>query len=336
MKKKILVTGAEGFIASHLVEALLKKNFYVKATCLYNSFDNLGWLKSINNNLKKNLEIIKLDIRDPHLINRISLDCNYIFHLAALVGIPYSYVSPHSYVETNIIGTLNLLESCRQKGSKVKLFVHTSTSEIYGNSPKQPLDENVSVQAYSPYSATKIGADQLALSYQRSFDLPITVIRPFNTFGPRQSLRAIIPTIITQAIQNKVIKIGSTKPTRDFTFVDDTIEGFLSVLKTDQNKINGEIINLGTGYEISIKEVINIISKKIKKKIKIKNEKIRMRPKTSEVFRLCSDNNKSLKLLNWSPKFKGRKGLEIAIGKTIKWYLKRENIELFKHNNYIL
>jgi len=336
MKKKILVTGAEGFIASHLVEALLKKNFHVKATCLYNSFDNLGWLKSIDDGYKKNLEIIKLDIRDPHLINRISIDCDYIFHLAALVGIPYSYVSPHSYVETNIIGTLNLLESCRQKGSKVKLFIHTSTSEIYGNSLKQPLNENFTVQAYSPYSATKIGADQLALSYQRSFSVPITVIRPFNTFGPRQSLRAILPTIITQAIHNNIIRVGSTKPTRDFTFIDDTISGFLSVLKTKRKKINGEIINLGTGYEISIKEVIKIVAKKMQKKIIVQNEKIRLRPNSSEVLRLCSDNRKSLKLLNWSPTFKGRKGLEIAIEKTIDWYSKRENIELFKHSNYVV
>lgn len=332
-KTKVLVTGADGFIGSHLVEKLLKLGFYVKATSMYNAFNSNGWLDEIKNKNRK-LSIKNIDLADPNITDQLVKDCDYVLHLAALVGIPYSYISPNSYVTNNIVVTLNLLQSAYKH--KIKKFIHTSTSEIYGNSLKQPISENFNPQAFSPYSATKIASDQLAMSFYRSYDLPVTIIRPFNTFGPRQSLRAVIPTIILQMLKNpKNIKIGLTSPTRDFTFVDDSVEGFIKALLT-KKKVSGEIINLGTGSEISVNALIQIISKKISHETIIKTDNKRLRPKKSEVYRLKSNNKKAKKLLNWEPQYKGKKNFLIALDKTIEWYSNKNHLKLFKEKDYVI
>ena len=263
--KKIFVTGADGFIGSHLVEKLVSKGYNVKALSIYNSFNSWGWLESLPNKILKEVEIVSGDIRDEDLINKLTKDVEKIFHLAALIGIPYSYTAPRSYIDTNVIGTLNVLNAAIKNQTKV---IHTSTSEVYGTPQKIPINEKHRLFAQSPYAASKISSDQLALSYFSSFNLPVCVIRPFNTFGPRQSLRAIIPTIITQMLNDKAkeIKLGNTHTTRDFSYISDTVDGFFKTF--NKNKIFGEVINLGTGKEISITSIVKIVgelTKKIKK-----------------------------------------------------------------------
>jgi len=280
-KKRILVTGAGGFIGSNLVETLIKRNFKVTALVQYSVDNNYGWLDSIkikNNNPK----IITGDICDSIFVDKICRNIDYIIHLAALISIPYSYRSPLSYINTNILGTTNLLEGCRKY--KIKHFIHTSTSEVYGSAKYAPIDENHPLNAQSPYAASKIASDQICLSFQKSFNLPITIIRPFNTFGPRQSLRAVIPTILYQASINNTIELGNLDATRDFTFVDDTVNGFICAL--NKKKTIGEVINLGTGYEISIRDIVKLTSKILNKKLIIKKKTERFRPKKSEVKRL--------------------------------------------------
>ncbi len=327
---KILVTGSEGFIGSHLTEKLLKLGYDVKAFILYNSFNSVGWLKDIKPKYKKKIEYFFGDIRDPLVVSEAIKDCDTIFHLASLIGIPYSYVAPQSYIQTNINGTLNLLNSIKEK--KIK-FVHTSTSEVYGSAQYQPIDESHPLNAQSPYAASKISADQLVLAYCKSFDIPSIIIRPFNTFGPRQSFRAVIPTIISQCLTNsKEINLGSLSPKRDFTYIKDTIDGFIAGFNS--NITNAETYNLGTGTEISIDEISKILIKKINPKLKINNDNYRIRPKNSEVMRLISDNQKAKKELNWKPKYINAK-LNNAFDETIRWY-KNNLLVNTSYSDYII
>lgn len=328
--KKILVTGADGFIGSHLVEKLILKGFSVKAFVYYNSFGNWGWLDKINKKILKEIEIIPGDIRDSNIVNSAVSGCDLVYNLAALIGIPYSYLAPSSYLETNIQGTLNILESAKRRNTKI---IQTSTSEVYGTPIKLPIKETHRLYAQSPYAATKIAADQLAISFYNSFNLPVSIIRPFNTYGPRQSLRAVIPTIISQMLNDKIekIQLGNIYTTRDFNYIDDTVNGFIAAAKN--NKIIGETINLGNSFEISVKEVVNKISKITKIKKKIDSEKKRIRPKKSEVDRLCASNIKAKKILNWKPKYEGIRGFEKGLKLTIEWFKKETINEKSKNYN---
>lgn len=331
IKNKILVTGADGFIGSHLVEALVKKGFKVKAFTFYNSFNSWGWIDSFDKSITKELEIISGDIRDYDSIKKASKNCDYIFHLAALVGIPYSYYAPETYIDTNIKGTLNILRASKERND-LKV-IHTSTSEIYGTPKFLPITENHPASAQSPYAASKVGADHLAYSFYSSYNLPVSIIRPFNTFGPRQSLRAVIPTIISQVLgNNKTIKLGNTYSTRNFNFISDTVNGFISTI--GKKKIFGEVINIGSNYDISIKDTAGEILKLMKKKVSITEENFRKRPKKSEVEVLKASGLKAKKLLNWSPKFKGKTGFLKALERTIKWYSIVDNRKKFKNNIY--
>jgi NAD dependent epimerase/dehydratase len=329
--KKILITGASGFIGSHLTEKLVNLGHTVRVIVPYNVENSWGWLDYLDAKIKKNLEVISGDICDQDLINKSVKDVDVVFHLAALISIPYSYISPRSYVSVNITGTLNLLEAARTHS--VELIVNTSTSEVYGSSQYSPIDELHPLNAQSPYAASKIAADQLCLSYNKSFNLPVTIIRPFNTFGPRQSLRAAIPTMITQVIINKKeINLGNLISKRDFSYVDDTVMGFVSCLSN--KKCIGEVINLGSGYDFSMQEVLLIIEDILNKKLKVNVDQNRIRPEKSEVNHLLSNNTKAKKLLNWEPQFKGKKGFEEGIRKTIEWFGKKENLSLYKSNIY--
>tara|TARA_Y100000590_G_C15631356_1_gene981312 strand:- start:278 stop:1276 length:999 start_codon:yes stop_codon:yes gene_type:complete len=328
MKKKILVTGSEGFIGSHLVEKLLKKKYKVKAFVQYNSFNSIGWLQNIERKYIKYLDIHFGDIRDQKNVDLAVNSCEKIYNLAALIGIPYSYQSTQSYIDTNITGTHNLLQASLK--FNIKRFIQTSTSEVYGIPKEIPITEKNILNAQSPYAASKIAADQIALSFHKSFDCPVVIIRPFNTFGPRQSLRAIIPTIISQ-VQNhnqKVIKLGNIHTKRDFNFVDDIIDGF--VLALNKKNIIGEVINLGTGYEYTIKDIVKIVEKILNKKIKIKIDKTRIRPKASEVQRLIASNKKAKNLLDWQPKYSKGKKFEEAIKKTMDWFLSNKDRYYFQ------
>lgn len=331
MKKKILVTGGAGFIGSHLVEKLVLQGYSVKTIVPYNINNSWGWIDSFSSKIKKNVEVVSGDICDQNFILDETKKIDIIFHLAALISIPYSYKSPQSYVSTNISGTLNMLEAARE--NNVELFVQTSTSEVYGSSQFTPITEKHPLVAQSPYAATKIASDQLALSYYNSFELPVLILRPFNTFGPRQSLRAAIPTIITQLVSNKnKIKLGSLKPRRDFTYVSDTVDGYISAI--GNKRCLGETINLGTGKDFSIGETVKNIENILRTKAEIVTDSKRIRPKKSEVNRLISSNLKAKKLINWSPKFKGAKGFKEGLKKTIEWFSKEENLKLYKANLY--
>ena len=327
--KSILITGSEGFIGSHLTEYLLQKQYRVTALVYYNSFESKGWLNNIDKKLFKKLKIVYGDVRDKSYLIKITKKYDAIIHLGALIAIPYSYIAPDSYVQTNILGTVNILEAA--KINKVKKVIITSTSEIYGRSKKFPIKEYYPVDPRSPYSATKISADQIALSYFYSYNLPVTIIRPFNTIGPRQSQRAVIPTILNQFIDNKkVLKLGNLDTKRNFNSVFDIVRGFELSLKTKKN-ISGQIINLGSSFEIKIKDIVNLVSKIEKKKLLIFSEKKRIRPNNSEVLRLTACNKKAKKLLNWSPKVKNLKQFEIFLRHTIKWF--RENRSLYSKNS---
>ena len=329
--KKVLVTGGAGFIGSHLVEKLVTLGYNVKTIVPYNINNSWGWIDSLPQNIKKNVEVVAGDICDQNFISEESKKVNIIFHLAALISIPYSYKSPQSYVSTNVTGTLNMLEAARE--NNVELFVQTSTSEVYGSSQFIPITEKHPLHAQSPYAATKIASDQLALSYYNSFELPVLILRPFNTFGPRQSLRAAIPTIITQLLsKNNKIKLGSLTPRRDFTYVSDTVDGFISAI--GNKKCLGETVNLGTGKDFSIGQTVKNIENILNKKADIITDNKRIRPKKSEVNRLISSNLKAKKLLNWSPKYKGSDGFKEGLKKTIKWFRKEENVKLYKANLY--
>jgi len=329
--KNILITGADGFIGSHLVEELSKHKCNITAMSLYNSFNTWGWLEDIDTNIVNNIEVISGDIRDYKFVNKAVKKSDIIFHLASLIAIPYSYHSPNSYLQTNVQGTLNVLESALD--ANIEKIIHTSTSEVYGDTKILPISEETPIISKSPYSATKIAADQLAYSYFSSFNLPVSIIRPFNTYGPRQSNRAIIPTIITQMLSgNKKIKLGSLYPTRDFSYIADTVNGFIHVGKS--SKSLGEVINIGSGFEISIKDLCELIREIIDTDTKIISDKSRIRPKSGEVYRLKADNKKAKKLLNWSPYYSGKKGLKKGLIETIEWFSKPENIDRYKTNLY--
>lgn len=329
---KILVTGADGFIGSHLVEQLVESGYAVKAFVQYNAFNSWGWLDKIPEPIKKEIEVFSGDIRDPFGVKTAMTSCQAVMHLAALIGIPYSYHSPENYLETNVKGTLNIVQAARELG--VEKVIHTSTSEVYGTARYVPIDEAHPLQPQSPYSATKIAADQLAMSYYNAFNLPLTIIRPFNTYGPRQSLRAVIPTVITQLLNNaEEILLGDLTPTRDFTYVTDTAKAFICALSA--KGIEGEIINLGVNYDISIGHLCDLICELMNKKIKVLLDAQRIRPEKSEVMRLCSDNTKAKALLNWQPTHAANiEGLRIGLAKTIEWFSNPDNNKDLKSGIY--
>lgn len=332
-KGKILVTGADGFIGSHVVEKLVGAGFSVRALSYYNSFNSYGWLDTVEAKVLDSVEIVASDVRDPFAMKDLVQGCDVILHLAALIAIPYSYVAPQSYVETNITGTLNLLEAAKAEG--IEHFVHTSTSEVYGTALQVPITEEHPLQPQSPYSASKIAADCMALSYYNSFDLPVTVIRPFNTYGPRQSTRAVIPTIITQILSGQTdIHLGALHPTRDFNYVEDTAEGFVAFAQ--KTSAIGQSINVGTGHEISIQDTALLIAEIIGKEINITSDEQRLRPEKSEVERLLADNSKAQEVLGWTPQYGGEEGLRRGLEKTIEWFAKPENLALYKSGEYTL
>lgn len=325
--EKVLVTGADGFIGSHLTEELVKKGYKVKAFVYYNSFNTWGWLDTLPKSIMENVEIFQGDIRDPNGVREAMLDVEAVFHLAALIAIPFSYYSPDTYVDTNIKGTLNVLQAARMSDNKRVLV--TSTSEVYGTAQYVPIDEKHPFQGQSPYSATKIGADRLAESFYRSFNLPVTIVRPFNTYGPRQSARAVIPTIITQLLSGKEeIKLGSLTPTRDFNYVKDTAYGFIEMYLSD--KTIGQEINIATEKEISIGELAKELIKQINPNAKIICDEKRLRPEKSEVNRLLGSNKKIQELTNWKPKYTFEQGLS----HTIEFF--RENLDKYKADIYNL
>jgi len=320
--KTIFITGADGFIGSHLTEALVKKNYKVKALVQYNSYNSWGWLDTLDSHILKNAEIFSGDIRDQFFLEKIIKSCDIVINLAALISIPYSYLSPSAYVATNVMGTLNILQACLK--NELEKIIQVSTSEVYGKIQTVPIRENHPLQALSPYAATKIASDQLALSFYHTFKLPVIVLRPFNTYGPRQSARAVIPTVITQILKNNnSIKLGSTYPTRDFNYVDDIIDGFVCAIKS--KKAVGEVINLGSNYEISILNTVKLISKLMNKDVKISVDSKRVRPTTGEVDRLYSSNSKAKRLLNWKPNYTGFNGFKKGLIKTINWFEDKKN-----------
>jgi NAD dependent epimerase/dehydratase len=323
--KKILVTGADGFIGSHLTESLLQLGAEVKALSQYNSFNNWGWLETIDG--LNEIEVLTGDIRDPHYCKAITKGVDVIFHLAALIAIPYSYIAPDSYVDTNIKGTLNICQAAHENGCES--VIHTSTSEVYGTAQYVPIDEKHPLQPQSPYSASKIGADAMAMSFYNTFGLPVTIVRPFNTYGPRQSARAVIPTIITQiANGEKEIKLGDLSPTRDFNYVLDTCRGFLELAQCE-NAI-GQTVNIGSNYEVSIKDTLNLIKKIMDSDVEFITDEQRLRPEKSEVFRLWCDNSKIKELIGFEPKY----SLEEGLKETIHWFTVKENLKLYKDNLY--
>lgn len=331
MSQKVLVTGSEGFIGSHLVEELIEQGYAVKAFVLYNSFNSWGWLDTLPKEILSQIEIVTGDVRDPFGVKNAMQGCDAVLHLAALIAIPYSYHSPSTYIETNVQGTLNIVQAAKELNlSKV---IHTSTSEVYGTAQFVPITEEHPLQGQSPYSASKIGADCIAMSYYTSFETPVTTIRPFNTYGPRQSARAILPTIITQLADGcSELKLGDLTPTRDFNFVKDTAQGFVAALQSDG--IAGETINLASNYEISMQDVVNTIVELMGSKAQVVTDEARLRPKNSEVFRLWGDNNKAKKLLNWQPAFGGLEGFRKGIQNTIDWFSNSENRKNYKSDIY--
>jgi NAD dependent epimerase/dehydratase len=325
--KKVLVTGADGFIGSHLVQALLNEGCSVKAFCYYNSFNSWGWMDTFPKEELNRIEVFTGDIRDPNGVKTAMKDIEIVFHLAALIAIPYSYHSPDSYVDTNIRGTLNILQAARDL--KTERVLVTSTSEIYGTAQYIPIDEKHPKQPQSPYSATKIGADCMADSFYRSFNLPVTIVRPFNTFGPRQSARAVIPTIITQLLKGmNEIELGDLFPTRDLLYVADTVRGFIEIAKSDS--LNGHEINIATASEISIGDLAAEIIRQINPNATIKKDQQRMRPEKSEVYRLFGDNKKLLEHTNWKQQFNLQQGLH----ETIQWFRDSRNLEKYKAEIY--
>lgn len=331
MVKRVLVTGADGFIGSHLTEALVRCGYNVVAFVQYNSFNSWGWLDRCDADVRGKFEVIAGDIRDAFGVAAAIKGCDAVFHLAALIAIPFSYRSPSSYVDTNITGTLNVLHAAQQ--FNLSRVIHTSTSEVYGTAKYVPIDEGHPLQAQSPYSASKIGADALATSFFLSFDCPVTIVRPFNTFGPRQSARAVIPTIITQLIAGKTeLALGDLRPTRDFNFVHDIAAGFIAAAEFDRAK--GEVVNLGTGFEISIGDTAHLIAELMNMKISIAREDARLRPETSEVFRLLAKNDKAKNLLGWSPKHTGADGLRHGLKKTITWFMSSDNRAGYKSDMF--
>ena len=328
---KILVTGADGFIGSHLVETLVAQGHDVRAFVLYNSFNSWGWLDRLPATVKKQLDVFSGDIRDSNGVRVAMTGCDVVLHLAALIAIPYSYHSPDTYVDTNIKGTLNVLQAARDLG--VRRVIHTSTSEVYGTARFVPITEEHPLQGQSPYSASKIAADQLAYSYYASFGLPVVIARPFNTYGPRQSARAVIPTIITQiANGERKIRLGAVSPTRDFNYVKDTVAGFISAMNSQAGL--GEVVNFGSNFEISIGDTAGLIAEVMGKSIEIVTDEARLRPEKSEVERLWADNKKAASLFGWAPAYAGRDGFKRGIAETVEWFLDPNNLGSYKADRY--
>jgi NAD dependent epimerase/dehydratase len=331
LKKKVLVTGADGFIGSHLTEALVRSGYDVRAFVMYNSFNSWGWLDRCGADVKGRFEVFAGDIRDPHGVRTAMKDCDAVLHLAALIAIPYSYHSPDTYVDTNIKGTLNVVQAARDLGTAK--VVHTSTSEVYGTARFVPITEDHPLQGQSPYSASKIGADQIAMSFYNSFGTPVSIIRPFNTYGPRQSARAVIPTIITQIANGKrEIKLGAIHPTRDFNFVADTVSGFIAALESDGGL--GEVINLGSNFEISVGDTALAIAREMNVEIKILSDEQRLRPEKSEVERLWASNAKARQLLGWQPNYGGLDGFQRGLAETVAWFAEFESLSSYKAEQY--
>jgi dTDP-glucose 4,6-dehydratase len=331
--KKVLVTGSDGYIGSHLVEGLVAKGYDVRAFVLYNSFNSWGWLDTIPQETKDKIDVVMGDVRDYHFVKHAMQGCDAVLHLAALIAIPYSYHAPQSYVETNVTGTLNIVQAARELGAKK--VIHTSTSEVYGTAQFVPITEDHPLHGQSPYSASKIGADQMAISYHRSFETPVAIIRPFNTYGPRQSARAVIPTIITQiAAGQKDIKLGALSPTRDFSYVDDTVSGFIAALENDD--IIGEVTNIGSGFEISIGDTVNMIADNMNADINIICDEDRLRPEASEVNRLFASIDKAREKMNWQPEYGGLEGFRKGIEKTVEWFSNPKNLKHYKVGGYTI
>lgn len=328
---KILITGADGFIGSHLVETLVRQGYKVRAFVLYNSFGSWGWLDQCGIDIKNQFEVFVGDIRDPYGVKSAMRGCDVVLHLASLIAIPYSYHSPETYVDTNIKGTLNVLQAARELG--IQRIIHTSTSEVYGTAKFVPISEDHPIQGQSPYSATKIAADQLAYSFFASFNLPVVIARPFNTYGPRQSARAVIPTIITQIASGKSqIKLGAISPTRDFNYIEDTVSGFIAAMNSEKGL--GEVINFGSNFEISIGDTAKLIAEVMNAKIEIITDQDRLRPENSEVERLWADNKKARQLFGWIPNYSGRDGFKRGITSTVEWFMNRKNLSNFKVDIY--
>lgn len=323
--KKVLVTGADGFIGSHLAEALVHAGADVRALVQYNSFNSWGWLDQTT--LADDMEIISGDIRDPFLCQTICKNIDTVFHLAALIAIPYSYIAPGSYVDTNVTGTMNMVQAARDQN--VRRFMHTSTSETYGTAQYVPIDEQHPMQPQSPYSASKIGADAMAMSYFLAFETPVTIARPFNTYGPRQSARAVIPTIIGQIAAGQTqIQLGDTSPTRDFNYVADTCQGMMALMVTDQTI--GETVNISSNYEISVQDTLDLIKRLMDSDVEFVQDAQRLRPKDSEVFRLWGDNRKLIELTGYTP----TTSLENGLQQTIDWFVQPQNLKAYKTGHY--
>jgi NAD dependent epimerase/dehydratase len=329
--KRVLVTGADGFIGSHLTEALVRAGVTVRAFVFYNAFNSWGWLDSLDRNIRDNLDVIAGDIRDQGGVRSALQDCDVVLHLTALISIPFSYHSPEAFMDTNAKGTLNVLEAARALGTS--RVVVTSTSEVYGTAQFVPITEEHPLQAQSPYAATKIAADHLALSYFRSFSTPVTVLRPFNTYGPRQSVRAVIPTVITQLLAGqRKVKLGAIHPTRDFSFIADTVRGFACAAVAE--KILGEVINIGSGFEISIGETVAAIAEVIGTEADIVTDDRRVRPAASEVERLFASIDRAQSLMGWRPLYGGRDGMKRGLKETIAWFSDPANLARYKHDRY--
>lgn len=329
--KKILVTGADGFIGSHLTEALVREGYDVRAFVLYNSFNSWGWLDRCDAEIKGRFDVFAGDVRDPHGVRAAMKGCDAVLHLAALIAIPYSYHSPDTYVDTNIKGTLNVVQAARDLG--VSRVVQTSTSEVYGTARFVPITEEHPLQGQSPYSASKIGADQIAMSFHASFGTPVTLLRPFNTYGPRQSARAVIPTIITQiAAGARQIRLGAVHPTRDFNYVSDTVAGFVAALGSERGV--GQVINLGSNFEISIGDTARAIAEVMDAPIEIVTDEQRLRPDNSEVERLWASNDKARELLGWHPRYAGREGFLRGLQETVRWFSDPVNRAGYKADRY--
>ena len=329
--KRVLVTGADGFIGSHVTEALIRAGYSVRAFVLYNSFNSWGWLDKCASDVRGQFEVFAGDIRDPHGVRTAMEGCDAVLHLAALIAIPYSYHSPDTYVDTNIKGTLNVLQAARSCG--VQRVVHTSTSEVYGTAAFVPITEDHPLSGQSPYSASKIGADQIAYSFYASFDTPVMILRPFNTYGPRQSARAVIPTVITQIANNRRrIRLGAVTPTRDFGFVADTTAGFIAALQATQ--VVGAVVNIGSGFEISIGDTATMIADIMGVAIEIDTDTDRLRPPKSEVERLVASNEKAQRLLGWAPEYGGVNGFRRGLERTIEWFSDPGNLAAYKEDLY--
>lgn len=329
--RRILVTGADGFIGSHLTEYLVRQGHQVRAFVLYNSFSSWGWLDRCAPDVAGKFEVFSGDIRDPHGVHKAMEGCDWVLHLAALIAIPYSYHSPDTYVDTNVKGTLNVVQAARSLG--VEKVVHTSTSEVYGTARFVPITEEHPLQGQSPYSATKIGADQIALSFYNAFDTPVSIIRPFNTYGPRQSARAIIPTVTTQiASGQRQIKLGALHPTRDFSFVLDTVRGFVAV--AESQKSVGEVINIGSSFEVSMGDTVRLIAETMGVEVEVETDQSRLRPEKSEVDRLWADTGKARVLTGWQPEYGGRDGFKRGLAQTVDWFRDPANLATYKADIY--